>query len=154
MKQCSRCNELKHIDEFYNDKQKKDGKSPHCKLCESETQRFYKKTHPKRYWARRTLSDHRFNGYEVTLTLEELYEHIKSLECCELCGCKLDWSRYTKDGKNKSNSPSLDRLNNETFISSKNYSVICVQCNLTKGKRTYKEFIKYCKPIILLNRSD
>jgi len=32
-KQCSRCREIKDLDEFYNEKKKPDGKSSYCKIC-------------------------------------------------------------------------------------------------------------------------
>lgn len=46
-KTCTKCGISKPLDEFYNDKTKKDGKRPSCKKCTSKQQRNYNKEHKK-----------------------------------------------------------------------------------------------------------
>jgi len=48
---CSRCKEIKALDEFHIKRRSKDGHSPHCKVCEIERQRQYRKNHYGEYLA-------------------------------------------------------------------------------------------------------
>lgn len=82
--------------------------------------------------------------YDVNMTSIELYEYIKNIETCKICGRKLNWQN-TKVSKN---SPSLDRTNNENFIDITNIQIICHDCNSTKRDRTMEEFIEYCKVVV------
>lgn len=40
LKQCTRCDEVKSIDEYYRQAKRADGKSPHCKVCASVDQKM------------------------------------------------------------------------------------------------------------------
>jgi len=33
MKECCRCHKIKHLDDFQNDKRRKDGKRSECQMC-------------------------------------------------------------------------------------------------------------------------
>lgn len=46
-KKCIKCGEIKELDEFHNDKQKKDGKKGSCKECVNEHTRKWQEKHPE-----------------------------------------------------------------------------------------------------------
>jgi len=98
----------------------------------------------KHSWAKRTISSHKRRGFIIEITSNQLFNIIKDLEFCELCGCELAWGHrgHSMDG------PSLDRINNEDFIDKNNIMIICCRCNATKLDRTYAEFLEYCKMIV------
>ena len=104
-------------------------------------------THPFRQWASSVISTHKRSGYLINVTLDEMEQLSKETTHCPLCGVELDYRRLTKKGKSQMNSPSLDRINNDKNLSTHNTWIICKECNTTKGSKTLKEFIAYCKMI-------
>ncbi len=46
-KKCSRCGNIKPIDEFYNDKDSKDGKGYRCKACRQILTLSWRKRNPE-----------------------------------------------------------------------------------------------------------
>jgi hypothetical protein len=46
-KKCSKCGEVKPINEFYKHKMQKDGLNSQCKCCVNKTNEEYRKKHPK-----------------------------------------------------------------------------------------------------------
>jgi hypothetical protein len=46
MKKCTKCKELKSLDNFNKDSQKKDGKQSHCKKCNSDKCKLWVKNNP------------------------------------------------------------------------------------------------------------
>lgn len=48
-KTCTKCNELKSIDEFYKDKRNKDGYRYTCKQCDKEYKKTYYKDNIENY---------------------------------------------------------------------------------------------------------
>lgn len=80
--------------------------------------------------------------YETSLTYEELLIIANVTDTCPICGTKLNYSKGKGHGMD--NSPSLDRLNNETTVTKDNVWIICNKCNRTKSNRSLKEFAEYC----------
>ena len=64
-------------------------------------------------------------------------------DACFICGAVLDWQLGNK-GRMKSNSPTLDRVDNENVIRKNNILILCYKCNATKRDRTFEEFVEYC----------
>ena len=93
------------------------------------------------YWARDTLSGHR-KKYKVEISFDYVFQLATHQQVCFFCNCKLDYNR----GKSRlqDNSPSLDRINNESTLTKDNVIIVCQKCNRTKSNRTFKDFIKYC----------
>lgn len=158
IKFCNICKENKPITEFYKRNDRKCGVQSTCKSCQSKNSSMYglthlkeklnnlmkwKKQNPKRYWGNKTINHHKEAGYIVKITNDELFNYIKDKDYCELCDKKLEW--FNK--KTAFSSPTLDRLNNENIVSINNVQLICHECNTTKGTKTQKEFIAYCKLI-------
>jgi hypothetical protein len=48
MKTCSKCGDVKKSYDFYNNKQAKDGKTIHCKLCMDKYKNEWQKNNPKK----------------------------------------------------------------------------------------------------------
>ena len=160
IKQCSKCGEFKKVEEFYRNKDHSDGLDSWCKECmcekaerwrannrewEREISRRWQANNPERRWAIATLNFHRYRGFEVNITIDALTDLAKNTETCLLCGCELNWSVGAKNGHAQSNSPTLDRINNEDVLTSDNVQIICHRCNTTKQNRSMKEFVEYCK---------
>lgn len=141
-KKCSSCEEVLSIDCFAKSSKGTMGKQSQCKKCQliysTERNKRIKNEDIKMYWCKNVLTGHR--DYSINITVLELYDIIKDLENCPICGCKFDWWA----SKTYSNKPSLDRTNNDDFIDDTNIQVICHSCNRTKSNRTMKEFIEYC----------
>lgn len=109
-----------------------------CKDCE----RNYDANRRVRRWARKTLADHKKNGYEILITVDTLEDIAESTKICKWCGVDLQWE-YGKG--TVVNSPSLDRIDNESTITVDNIEIICRTCNLAKSNRTKLEFKEHIK---------
>lgn len=160
-KKCSKCGKTKSVNDFYKRKQSSDGYNWNCKECiknfqheyrskngEHERKReknrriLFKQINPCKSWARKTLDTHRSKGYKVNITTDELVEIAKKTKECLFCGRKINFSE-----KERRNRPSLDRVNNEKVINKDNVMIVCFLCNKTKGERTLKEFLDFCKKV-------
>jgi hypothetical protein len=100
---------------------------------------------PRILWAHLCLGNHRYNGFDVQLTKQDLAEMALKTDKCTICDVTLAWGY--RNGKILRNSPSLDRINNEKEIRIDNVQILCSYCNRTKIQRTMKEFIDYCKHV-------
>jgi len=158
---CTICGKELPDEEFYfvaGKKAQKGKRRQQCKTCMSERQKEtfgshmiashkHQRLFPHRVWATSVISGHKRRGYTITITLNQLEAIALQTDICPICGVKLDYSRLTKDGKNLHNSPSVDRKSNGDTLTKSNVWIICKECNVTKGRRTMKEFISYCKMI-------
>ena len=118
-------------------------KNPEKRAEKNKRHQEHYTRHIVHYWAKATKANHERNGIEVRLSCQEL-EHIASIhQNCMLCGVPLWWGRKPK-GVIVDTSPTVDRLNNESYIDSNNIFIVCHKCNKTKQNRTMKEFIDYC----------
>jgi hypothetical protein len=107
----------------------------------------YARTRSKRRWGHACLAGHRRRGFQVEITSRQLYQLAVETDSCFICGCALDWQLGNKGGKWKDNSPTLDRLNNETLMTTGNVAILCYRCNATKRDRTLREFVEYCSAV-------
>ena len=140
-KRCSKCGEVKPINEFHKNKANKDGHRYSCKICLFEHKRKRMSKNPYKFWVNNTLRKHKHKGFKVNISRDELIEIAKNTTNCPFCGCKLEWS-YGK-GASK-NSPTLDRINNEGVLTLKNTQILCRRCNGIKQEKSMQEFIEYC----------
>ena len=108
---------------------------------------------PLQYIISASLRNHRHKGIVIQTNSRELVAKFKTITHCQICFCELDLTYY-KDGTKHINlkRPSLDRIDNETIITKDNVQIICLSCNTTKGPRTMKEFLDYCK--LVSKRTD
>lgn len=93
-----------------------------------------------------TIQSHRRRGNKMLITVEWLEKLAHKTEECPICKVKLAWNEKINNSQ-LTNSPSLDRLNNGNTLSKNNVWIICTVCNITKGARTMKQFIRYCNLI-------
>ena len=47
-KKCSKCEGVKPLDEFHRDKNRKDGRHPHCKECSKEAKDIYRQNNKEK----------------------------------------------------------------------------------------------------------
>ena len=143
------CGETKPLNEFPKRKSGKQGRRTECTGCYAKLAHKRYIEQGRRTWASVTLYKHKLKNHKIFITIDDLYSLAEKTECCKICGLSLDWSVGTKGcGKNKFNSPSLDRTNNELEIRKDNISIICKKCNASKQNRTLKEFVEYCKLVV------
>ena len=155
---CKGCKRELPISEFYTPAS---GTRYNCKACENKYSKAYRKTHrelrrrwekeyarknSRRRWSTVCLSGHRRRGYTIEMTCQELYEMASRTDSCFICGILLDWQLGNK-GKMKKNSPTLDRVENESVIRKNNVLILCYKCNATKRDRTLREFLEYCEGV-------
>lgn len=145
---CMGCKKNKTISEFYKSKNTCTGFTYLCKQCENEKVRKHnlknRLEHPRRTWARKTLSAHRSAGHIVLISTPELEKIAEETDYCFLCGEILIWggNAHTK------RSPSLDRLYNENILRKDNTAIVCYECNRTKGDLPLDRFLTYCQLIV------
>ena len=110
-----------------------------------------KKRHPYKFWARKTIQNHKHRGFSVNIDIGQLEILAMKTEICYICGVKLDYSYKGKSGWN-SNSPSLDRVDNNRELSLETIQIICSQCNSAKHQMSMKDFVKYCELVVKRNQ--
>lgn len=109
----------------------------------------YHRANPKRTFCSDTLRRHRKWGYKVDITPLELYEKIKDVEKCPVCGRIIDWTYGNKGGYPNISSPSLDVIDPKQSVNIDNVQILCFLCNSAKGAapmdtflKNYEEYIK------------
>lgn len=87
MKHCNKCNQDKPLDEFYNNKSKRDGRSPYCMPC---WRTYIKDSHRTPEKMRNMLLKRRYK-----ITLEQYYEKLEEQGGgCALCGALEHGRKY------------------------------------------------------------
>lgn len=160
-KRCRVCGKVKLISEFNKNACKNDGYNCECKECSRKYIKQYylknkekwktshKKTvinNPIRNWCRSTRARHKNDGFIVMITNDELEKWANFHKHCEFCGIELDFTPFK--GKSVSNSPSLDRTNNEQEIRLDNITMLCRNCNHRKGDMPLKDYLTFCKNLL------
>lgn len=114
-----------------------------------EKNKEYARSHPHKIWAKSSIHSHKKRGYDIDLTIDELELIAKNTIVCPICGVTLDYDqrKRSKCGPSK-NSPSMDRIYNETSINKDNVWIICLSCNASKQDRSMLEFVDYCKQVV------
>ena len=117
--------------------------SENVKESSRKYKRRLKETNPQLLFARNSYNSHKKRGHIVNLTVDEICEIAKKVTNCPFCGIELNYRNYTT----LSDTPSLDRIDNEKELNRENVMIICHKCNITKSNRTLKEFVEYCRKI-------
>lgn len=107
----------------------------------SQYQKYHRK-YPKRSFCTDTIGRHRRWGYIVEITPKQLYEKIKDVEKCPVCGRQIDWTYGNKGGYPNIASPSLDIINPKDTMNINNVQILCFLCNTAKGSAPMNDFIK------------
>lgn len=108
-------------------------------------QKIYDENHYIRRWCTGAFYRHALDGYDMSFNVDELYDLATKSKICYYCGCELDW---IYGHGHRANGPSLDRINNEKYISLDNCRIICKACNSGKYTMTEEEFIERCKQVV------
>jgi hypothetical protein len=106
---------------------------------------------PLRFWAGRTLLNHKRRKKPLLITRQELEEMALKTKECWLCGGNLEYCCPKGDKNFHYNSASLDVKDISKPLNKNNLQIICAHCNICKGMKTIKEFIEYCKLIAKRN---
>lgn len=148
------CSQIKEDNEFHDNQLNK--KYPVCKECCRKYARdsyarnkehagvvaaIYRRKNPERTWAHATISNHNRRGIKSSFSAKELMEYAKTITHCPYCGIELEFS--IGNDKPLRKTPTLDRINNEDFMTMDNIQIICHTCNTGKGQMTHEEFLKY-----------
>jgi len=142
---CSDCKKEKPIEEFYQNQSKKT-KRQYAYYCKGCGQKRYEKYRIS-FWSSNTIQQHKKVGCSINFTPSELTKKAKETKHCLFCKCELGWH----NNGIQNNSPTLERLNNDTNLTLQNIAILCYQCNSTKRDRTLLEFANYIsliKPIL------
>lgn len=163
MKRCNKCGTEKPIEEFSKYKKSKDGRQAYCKVCSAKLfrewrssnreryralcRKFYK-AHPERkrtYWLRNrekhpeaylwtaAKGRARRDGTYFSITVED----IKIPQICPVLGIPLSFG--AKATEDRSNSPSLDRIDSKLGYVPGNVIVMSHKANTIKSNATLAE---------------
>jgi len=136
VKRCSKCGEVKPLEDFYKNKSRKHGVSSLCKSCESAYRKQYleqnrEKTsaYQKQYRKQNRLSKYKkgakLRNLEWLLTDEDALELFS--EPCAYCG---------------DSGGGIDRMDNTKGYTPDNCRPCCKTCNFMKLKMGVEEFVE------------
>lgn len=133
---CSKCGIYKNTKEFKIDSRSKRGFTSLCKSCYNKQPRKAHKytwinTDKERY--KTCKGGARKRSYEFLLSFEEFIDITR--KPCFYCGAFNGYS-------------GIDRFNNSVGYTLENCVPSCTNCNVSKGTKTYNEFIEHCNKII------
>jgi hypothetical protein len=118
-----------------------------CCIERAQKSRRKRRTeHPEREWSKNSLQSHKARGFKNEITLTELCLLAENSKECRFCGRKLNWQGNSKVPV--SDTPSLDRLNNENTLRANNVMIVCHECNAIKQNLTLPQFIEFCKKVV------
>ena len=138
LKQCIDCNQNFLKSEFYKN-------CSYCKKCLNIRQKIWVKNNPEQ----KMLSDAKTRAKISNIEFDLKKDDIIIPEYCPVLGIKLQSNRENK--KNRNNSPSLDRIDNEKGYTKENIMIISWRANKLKNNGTLEEFeaivnyMKKCK---------
>jgi 5-methylcytosine-specific restriction endonuclease McrA len=158
-KKCIKCGKTLPLNKFAVRTGSKDGYRNSCLKCENKRKSIharlkhdltfdrhnrYINSNTKMRKAISCLNIHKRRGYEIKITSKEIVDMMDNTTHCPICGIELDYNRYPIDIWKM---PSVDRLNNEVFMTPNNVWIICRKCNTAKGDLSIKDFLLYCDRI-------
>lgn len=125
MKICSSCREEKHLDKFYKRKSSPDGYAPHCKICDNDRRKEWRKNNPEK---QQQSQRNRNLLTRYGITLDDYEELFKKQDCkCGICGTEENYSGHT--GPRKEWSFSVDHCH----ITGRIRGLLCNDCNRALG---------------------
>ncbi len=130
-KSCTKCGEVKPLDEFYNRKNVSDGKQSFCKACDETRMRAYRHKYPEKHlwWAAR------YRAKKYGIPFEIIVDDIIIPKVCPVLKKPFIFSIGRKHGL----SPSLDRIiPNKGYVKG-NILVVSWRVNAIKNDATVKE---------------
>lgn len=155
---CSICQKNLTQEHFYDSEWINSQNCVYCKLCRKQKANQYRKKNKDylnskkreyrhvnyhRTWAIATRAHHKERGCKLHFTNQDLVDLAEKTTNCAYCGEPFDWH----NNKICSNSPTLERINNDLELRLDNIKIVCHFCNRSKKQKALLEFILYCKMI-------
>lgn len=127
-KVCCVCEDRKSFDAFYNLKNKSDGKSYRCKVCDGKARQKWTRNNPERSY--RSVRSKQLK-YKYGITLDQYEELLKSQdECCAICGLHYTENKVISHGKKHvTHNLSVDHNHKTGDVR----GLLCNQCNCGLG---------------------
>lgn len=123
MKKCYRCEQIKELSEFHNDKKFKDGKATTCKQCRKvDAKKTYEKTTVEYRIYHRAMHRAKVKGLPFNLELED----IVIPEYCPIFRTKMD-------------TPSIDQIKPAKGYTKDNIQIVSNRANVLKNNATIEE---------------
>jgi hypothetical protein len=141
-KQCPKCGIVRPFDEFGRHTRRKDGLQGICKQCDCLRRKEYVKNNPIQAIVSDMLVGARNRARKKNLPFDIDLDYVRSLICSHcslLTNVSLDWSRGTKKGAPRPNSPSLDRIDPTKGYVKGNVWIVSHRANAIKGDATHDE---------------
>lgn len=148
MKQCTKCKEVKPLEEFYNERRYSSGKTSACKVCIYEGQKKYR---DKSYFMtthHNKSSECRRKNIEYNLDAEFLKEIWTGF--CPVFGYKLT----PRKGRELRSCPNLDRIDPTKGYTKGNVVWLSRKANLIKSDATLEEIKKVVRYLEKFDRKD
>ena len=130
-KECTKCGEVKPLDEFGFHKDCKDNLKPTCKQCDSKIAREHKLKYPNKYLLTKAKGRAKKFGIPFDLTKEDIVVP-------EICPVFKKLFIYGV-GRRHAFSPSLDRIDNTKGYIKGNVIVVSWRANHLKNDASIKE---------------
>ena len=132
-----------------------------CVSCAKKLKRYTKEERAYYDWALQAIKSHKRRGIIVDIPAKRLVKMAKSTKYCPLCGRELDWERFKEKNKVRwkqglspsDDTPTLDRIDNATYLTEKDVMITCYRCNVMKNNTPLEEFIRNCKRITFHTRN-
>lgn len=126
-KRCSKCKKEKQLSEFYKDKAQTSGLRPDCKECVrlgdrtkiGRIRQIYNGQRSHRKFKGLDLPTYNFNEFKEWVLSQDVYHNI--------------YDKWVESGYKKSESPSVDRINNHIGYTIKNIQIMTWADNFKKS---------------------
>lgn len=142
---CNKCGNLLIIGDNWTEG-RKNSSTYLCKECHNNINMMNRVKRKDTFMGRlrdkisAAMTSHRKKGIEVIGSIDE-YVHTYTGECA-YCGMEFDIF-----SDNIRNVGSIDRIDNELYMTPDNIQWLCHRCNTTKGDRSHDEFMAYIEMI-------
>lgn len=159
---CPKCEQIKFISAFHDDKSKKTGKSRYCYSCRKAAAQTpeniaRRKAHADRYrndnpvYSRlyKAVKSGKVRGRHVDLTVYELMALYKQQEGkCALTGIEMTFGNNTPRGGATPLSCSVDRIDQSVGYTIKNVRLVCFCVNAFRGIMSDDQMIAVAKALV------
>lgn len=152
MRICNSCRKELLPEEFWRQRASKDGLSLCCKDCAARTNRRQRQRNYHTFWAASVLASHKKRGVDISIDRDTLAKIALKTPSCPRCNSLPKW----ESGQGLcSNSPTVDRIDNNLGLTAENSEIVCLRCNAAKGQYSmtdYREWLDRAHRIAFLEK--